>query len=76
MWLESGHARMKLGSDDLNDRISRTRSRATQRRREANSIALSDVRRYRREGLVSEAMLLLTHLAEGSARTRGRRASC
>ncbi len=59
---------MKLGSNDLNDRVSRTRSRATQRRREAHSIALSDVRRYRREGLVSASMLPLTKMAEDEAK--------
>ena len=48
------------------------RSKATadtlSRRRAANRIALSDVRRYRREGLVLESMKPLTLIAEDEVR--------
>ncbi len=59
---------MKRGTDELSDRISKTEGNRLERRQEANRIALSDVRRYRREGLVSASMLPLTKMAEDEAR--------
>lgn len=55
------------GSQEWCDRISRSNSRATTRRRSRNRVALQDVRRFRREGLVSPSMLPLAKIAEDEA---------
>ena len=59
---------MRAGSDEQTDRVSRSLGTYVERRRAANRVSLSDVRRYRREGLVTDSMLPLTYLAEDEVR--------
>ena len=56
------------GTDEQRARQSKTIANTLQRKREANRIALSDVRRYRREGLVTESMKPHTLAAEDEVR--------
>ncbi len=62
---DEGHVR---GTTEDRDRVSGVLGKHAQRRRAANRIALSDVRRYRREGLVTESMKPLTLAAEEEVR--------
>ena len=56
------------GSDEWRDRISRSKARTAEKKKERTRIALPDVRRYRREGLVVPSMLPLAKIAEDEVR--------
>jgi hypothetical protein len=54
----------KGGSDEWRDRISRSGARTNKKKRETARVNLPEVRRYRRLGLVSPALLPLAQIAE------------
>jgi hypothetical protein len=54
----------KQGSDEWKDRVSKSTAQTRKRQRETARINLPEVRRYRREGLISPSMLPLAKIAE------------
>ena len=59
---------MEKGSDEQVDRQSKTVGNTLERKRAASRIALEDVRKFRRDGLVEPSLIPLTKMAEDEAR--------